>query len=106
MSICITNSNGFIEFVNDEFTNQTGYTMDEVLDKRPKDILQGRRSQESVKKEIAEAIKNSKRFEGEIINYNKIGDEITCKLIIAPILDRNDVIEKYISLAVFKKKLS
>lgn len=100
-SICVSDKFGKIEYVNDEFTNQTGYTIADIKGKSPGDLLQGDDTDKAAKKEMRDALINRTYYEGEVLNYNKSGEPIKCKLIFSPIKIKGA--EKFISLAVFSK---
>jgi len=73
-----------ILYVNESFTETTGYTLHEVLGKTPR-ILQGPNSNEHTLLEIRQALKNWQPIKREILNYKKNGEEFWVELDIKPV---------------------
>lgn len=96
LSMCVANASGVLEYVNDEFVKQTGFSEKEALGEKPGKILQGDKTQKDRVIKMRQAIASQQRYEGEVINYSRMKSEITCKLIIVPVLD------KLVSLAKFQ----
>ncbi len=93
--IIITNSSGNIEIVNPAFTMTTGYSIDEVVGKKPtifKNIVQ-----DSVKfKNITDSLNSGKKWIGEFENYKKNGEKFIEETMISPLIDQNGVVKYYI----------
>lgn len=85
--VIIADSHGRIEWVNDAFINISGYELDEVIGKKPKDFLQGPHSTVEKKKELSEALANKKDIEIVIINQNKKGEPYYNQLEIVSVFD-------------------
>lgn len=100
LSIIISDKNGVAEYCNLAFTHYTGFTSNDLLGKKPGDILQMTDNQDSVLETIRKAMKCREKFYGEVINFSKRGKKIICELAIEPI-NLNGV-EKFLSVAKFK----
>lgn len=92
--ICITNSKSDfpgpnIIYINDNFIKKTGYTLDEIIGKTPR-ILQGKNTNKETLKRMKKCLLNNESFEGDIINYNKNGDEYHMLWAITPINGNNN----------------
>ncbi len=96
--VIISDKEGRIEWVNDAFTKTSGYRLDEVFLKKPKDLLQGINSDKNEIKKISEAIKAKKNIESTIINYNKNGQEYYNQIEITPILNEAGELMNFVSL--------
>jgi len=94
----ITDKEGRITWVNKAFENITGFLLEEVKGKRPKDFLQGEKSTEHPKRVMHEAIKQQKPFKVEIINYHKNGDDYWVKIEGQPIFDEAGNLEGFFAL--------
>ncbi len=71
--VIITDTFGKIEWVNDAFQNLSGYSLEEVIGRKPKDFLQGSDSGDEPRKQLKEALSKKKDVEVTIVNYNKAG---------------------------------
>jgi len=72
-SVLVTNSNGFIEYVNPSFTKITGYERDEVINKNPK-ILKSDLTPKEVYNDLWNTIKTGNNWRGELLNKTKNGE--------------------------------
>ncbi|XGI83524.1 PAS domain S-box protein [Halorutilales archaeon Cl-col2-1] len=73
-----------IVYVNDRFTEITGYTKDEVVGRNCR-FLQGDDTDDETVAEIREAIEDERPIKTEVLNYRKNGVEFWNELHIAPI---------------------
>jgi PAS domain S-box-containing protein len=96
-SIIITDLNGNIEYVNEAFTSNTGYTQDEAMQKNPR-ILQSGRTPLKSYEEIWEALPRGLSWKGEFINRRKDGSEFIEFAIVAPIRQADGRITHYMAI--------
>ena len=94
----ITDKNGKVEWVNTAFTDITGYTLAEVLGKKPGDLLQGAETDKRTIESIRSKLKLKSSFKEEILNYHKTGYKYWLSLSITPVLDSKGEIEKFIAI--------
>ena len=73
--VIIADAMGRIEWVNDAFTKISGYTLDEVIGKKPKDLLQGPKTDEIARQQLKEALWKKENVEVTLINYDHEGRE-------------------------------
>jgi len=97
-SVVITDKNGLIEYVNPGFNKLTGYSINDVIGRKPGDILQGKHTDKNTVARVRENIKNRKPFYDEILNYDKQGNPYWISLAINPVLDDNGDLSKFISI--------
>ncbi len=83
-------------FVNQSFTKQTGYTLDEVYGKTPR-ILQGLKTDKEILANVKKALKEWKPVHAELINYDKWGNEFWVEFDIVPIADEKGRFTHWIS---------
>jgi PAS domain S-box-containing protein len=86
-----------ILFVNPAFSEMTGYSQEEVLDKTPR-ILQGPKSDRVMLQRLREALGRGEPFSGETINYRKDGGEYYVEWDITPIRNSNGQIHHFLSI--------
>jgi PAS domain S-box-containing protein len=75
-----------ILFVNDAFTERTGYTAREALGRSPR-FLQGPKTQRTELDRIRIAVMKGEPVRAELINYRKDGSEIWLEIDIVPVKD-------------------
>lgn len=91
-SVIICDQEARIEWVNKAFTKQTGYSLEEVAGKQPRDFLHGPQTDLNVLADINNAMAAGKPFSGEILNYRKDGSQFWLKLTISPVLSGGKVV--------------
>jgi PAS domain S-box-containing protein len=98
--VIITDNKGHIEWVNESFSKTTGYTLEEVKGKKPKDFLQRTTDPEydDVRKTLSESLSKRERVEVTIINYNKWGEPYYNQLEITPVFDEQGQHINFIAL--------
>ncbi len=97
-SVIITDARGCIEYVNNGFTLNTGYVLDEVIGKRPGDLLQGKLSDPDTKKRMRTYLDAKQPFYEEIINYGKNGQPYWISLTVNPVFNAKGDVEKFVSI--------
>lgn len=97
-AIIITDEQGKIEWVNKSFERLSGYSLMEVVGKKPGHILQGPRSNQETIKFIREKLLEQVAFTAEIINYSKSGNEYWLILNISPVYDDKKVLKNFIAV--------
>ena len=85
-----------IIFVNQAFTQMTGYTTEEVLGKTPR-ILQGPRTDKAVLSRLRRNLEQGEVFAGEAINYRKDGTEFELEWQIAPLRNAGGIITHFVA---------
>lgn len=75
-----------VVFVNQAFTEMTGYSAEDVIGKTPR-ILQGSETQGGELSRLRKAINNFEQVEVELLNYKKNGDEYWVEISLSPVFD-------------------
>ncbi|WP_231491358.1 PAS domain S-box protein [Pedobacter sp. Leaf170] len=89
-------SNGVI-YVNDAFTEMTGYTLEDVLKGSPR-ILEGPRTDHEEVLRITSELLEGRPVEATLINYKKNGDEFWTNFSVTPIADERGRYNRWISI--------
>lgn len=97
-SVIITDASGLIEYVNPGFTKLSGYTPDEVIGKKPGQILQGKHTSNDTRQRIRDNLAQRKPFYEEILNYDNKGNAYWISLAINPVFDKNGTLERFVSI--------
>jgi PAS domain S-box-containing protein len=95
--IVITDRGGVIIWVNQAFTELTGYTSSECLGKKPSILKSGAHDQEYFA-ELWRTILAGKTWRGELINRRKDGTFYHEEISITPVRDRNGEIRNFIAI--------
>lgn len=97
-AIVMTNRSGEIEWVNDGFTALTGFSLAEVLGKRPGAFLQGPDTDPLTVKAMQKAIQEGTGFHVRVINYTKSGSPYWIGISCSPTMDDEGVVDGFIAL--------
>lgn len=97
-AVVITDAAGKIEWVNHGFTRTTGFELDEVLGESPGKVLQGDETDRETVEQMRKAIKESRGFDVEIINYTKAGAPYWVAIETRPIMNDKGEVEKFIAI--------
>ncbi|MBS7527505.1 response regulator [Fusibacter paucivorans] len=97
MSIVITDIEGNIEYVNQYFSDVTGYTPEEARGKNPR-ILKSEKTPSEVYTALWEKLTNGEKWEGEFININKLGQVYEERAIILPVKNESNKITNYVGI--------
>lgn len=95
--VVITDLNGTIRYVNNKFTEVTGYQMDEVINENPRILKSGSQNAEFYK-QLWETILSGNTWEGELHNKKKNGELYWENAIISPIVDAEGKILNFVAV--------
>ena len=96
-AIVITDLKQKILWVNDGFTDMTGYSKKDALNKTPH-FLHGKKTSSTVKKKIRNGLKKSNPFTAVVINYRKDHSLYNCEVKIIPLYNNNKEITHFLAL--------
>lgn len=101
-SVLITEGNapqgGYpIVYVNQAFTDMTGYSADEIIGKSPA-ILQGPKTDATVLNRLASDLSAGRAFHGQAVNYRKDGSEFTLEWKVIPVENAQGEVTHLISV--------
>ncbi|MDR3435690.1 PAS domain S-box protein [Telmatospirillum sp.] len=96
-SIVITNLNAEIEYVNESFVQNTGYSRDEVIGKNPSVLKSGKTPPETFNT-VWEYLLKGQTWKGEFINRRKDGSEFIEFVIIVPLRQADGRISHYVAV--------
>jgi PAS domain S-box-containing protein len=97
LSIIITDVEGNIEYVNNYFTEKTGYTLNEVKGKNPRFLSTGKHSKEFYKR-MWDTIKSGLVWEGLFYNVKKNGQKFWERAVISPVKDDKNRIVNFVAV--------
>ncbi|MDD2660233.1 MAG: PAS domain S-box protein, partial [Methylococcales bacterium] len=96
-SIVITNLDAKIEYVNEAFLNNSGYSRDEVIGRNPS-ILQSGKTPRETYQNLWNDISQGQTWKGEFINKRKDGREYAEFAIISPLRQPDGNITHYVGV--------
>ncbi|MFO7818808.1 MAG: diguanylate cyclase [Halanaerobacter sp.] len=97
VSVIITDLEGTIEYVNQQFERVTGYQTQEVIGKRPSILKSGMHS-DKFYQELWNTINNGDTWEGEFYNKKRDGEYYWEDAKITPLIDSGENIEAFIGI--------
>ena len=95
--IIITDKDANVQWTNKAFQELTGFEIDEVLGKNPKEFISSRKQTKEFYSQMWETILSKKPWKGELINKKKDGTLYDEELIITPVLNNDDEIVNFIA---------
>lgn len=95
-SVVITNASGVIEYVNERFVENTGYTREQAIGQKPS-ILKSGQTDNSVYHDLWNTILSGKTWRGELCNRRKNGELYWEATAIAPITNQAGVITHFVA---------
>jgi PAS domain S-box-containing protein len=96
--VVITDRSGRVEWVNQAFTRRTGYTFEEMVGRKPGELLQGPDTDPATVAQIREWLHQGRSFRSEILNYTKSGEPYWATFQISPIRNVRGEVERYVSI--------
>lgn len=96
--VIISDANSKIEWVNDAFTNNTGYTLDEVKGIEPRSFLNGPETDQKIIDKLRKIQLNHQPYAGEKLSYKKDGTTIWVYLMVNPIFNDNGELTNWVSV--------
>lgn len=100
IAVILTDKERRILWVNQDFVEMTGYTLDEVIGRSPGQVLQGPDSEHEAINRIRKGLENRVPLKDQLTNYRKNGEPYICKLVIHPIFGRDQELTHFIAFEV------
>ncbi|MCB9832679.1 MAG: PAS domain S-box protein [Planctomycetes bacterium] len=97
-AVIITDRKGRVRWTNPAFSRLTGYTAEEVLGRKPGQVLQGQATDRSEVAKVASAIRRGLGITVELVNYRKGGDPYWVQIEIEPLRDPTGSVTGYMAL--------
>jgi PAS domain S-box-containing protein len=100
VAVIVTDALRRIQWVNEGFSLLTGYSFDEVVGKKPSELLQGPLTEKEAVRRIRKGLEGFLPFLEEITNYRKSGEAYRCRLAIHPIFNEKEELTNFIAFEV------
>ena len=99
VAVILTDDQRRIRWVNEDFTHITGYTLPEVIGKKPS-LLQGAETEKETVRRMRRSLDAHVPFKDSVTNYRKNGEKYECKLVIHPVFDENQNLSNFVAFEV------
>lgn len=96
--VLILDAAGRTEWVNHAFTTTMGYVLEDLLGKRPYELLAGPDTNPAKIKRLIEGYESSREFDIEIIKYRKDGRPVVLEIEARPIFDSNNEVLQFVQI--------
>jgi PAS domain S-box-containing protein len=96
--VVITDREGRTEWVNRAFTARTGYTLDDMLGRKPGGVLQGPETDQQVVAQIRACLAEGHSVNTALLNYTRSGDPYWISLQISPIKNAAGRVERFVAV--------
>lgn len=96
--VVITDQEGFIIWANPAFSRLTGYTLEEVVGKNPRELVKSGRQDMEFYSDMWKDILSGKVWQGILINRRKNGTEYTEEMTITPLKNKSGNISHFIAV--------
>lgn len=105
--LLITDTKGYTEWVNPGFTKSSGYSKEEIIGKKPGELLQGPKTDPKTVQYMHDQLAKKEGFSVEIVNYTKLKDPYWLFIQCEPIFDRFGTLTHFIAIEtdITQKKL-
>jgi PAS domain S-box-containing protein len=97
-TVIITDKNGVTEWVNESFSRNTGYTLEEAVGRTPGDLLKSGKHSAEFYEEMWKTLLNGEVWSGDIINTRKDGKCITEQVTITPLFSEEGDIDHFVGV--------
>ena len=94
-AVYIINKNMHFEYINPSFTQQSGYTKDDLLNKHINETIYKGRIPES-RQHIVDALRKGETWQGELLSYHKTGRTYWASTIASPYKNEKSEVEGFI----------
>ena len=98
--VVISDSRGLTEWLNPAFEAKTGYSLREMVGRKPGSFLQGSDTDPETVARIRAAINEGRSIREEILNYTRSGEPYWIELQITPVFNEQGSLDRFISVQV------
>lgn len=97
-SMVFTDADGLVVWANRPFEAMSGYSLPEMIGKKPGSVLQGQDTDSGTVAEISAAIKDRRTIRTELLNYTKKGFPYWIDLTITPVFNDKGTLTHFMSI--------
>jgi PAS domain S-box-containing protein len=97
-AVVITDRGGRVQWVNAGFTRMTGFSSEEIVGRKPGELLQGPLSDPAEIAKIRSAVQRGEAVNAELVNYHKDGRTYIIRMEIEPIFDERGELDGFMAI--------
>ena len=98
-SILLTDPEGVTTWANSAFSKLSGYSPEEIIGKRPGDVLQGKMTAQHTRRRISQALAEIRPIKCEILNLARDGRPYWIDLSISPLNDSQGKLNGFVAIS-------
>ncbi|MBI1312107.1 response regulator [bacterium] len=99
-SVVVCDPQGRIQYVNEPYVKMTGYSLEELIGRKPGHLLQGKDTDRATAAAIRRHLRRREHFVAEILNYTKEGHPYWVSLEVEPVFDEAGQLQCFIGTHV------
>jgi PAS domain S-box-containing protein len=97
-SVVLTDARGLTVWVNDGFTRMTGFTLEDMVGRKPGELLQGPGTDPTTVRWIHQCVSQGQGFSTRLLNYSKTGHTFWISLEVQPIHEPSGQLTHFMAL--------
>ncbi|HEX8876976.1 MAG TPA: PAS domain S-box protein [Phycisphaerales bacterium] len=97
-AVVITDRAGRVEWVNEGFTRMTGFSSEEIVGRKPGEVLQGPLSDQKEIQRIRDAVARGESVTAELLNYHKDGRTYMIRIEIEPLRNEDGSLNGFMAI--------
>lgn len=96
-SVLVTDATGCVEYVNEMFVKNSGYTVSDIIGRKPGQVRSSGQTEAGVYEERWATLKDGRVWHGDLVNRHKDGDLLHERATIVPVIE-NGIASNYLSI--------
>jgi len=97
-AILVTDTEERIKYINRAMEEISGYSEEELLGKKPGEVLQGKETNTKTVKSMSTALQKEKKFSVDVLNYTKKGTKYWVNINSEPVYDLDGDLSGFVSI--------
>lgn len=96
--VVITDRNGLVVWINEAFSAISGFSIDDMVGKKPGELLQGEDTAAATVMQMRQALAEAKGFDVDVLNYSKAKKPYWIRIACNPLLDEEGELSGFIAI--------
>ena len=96
--VVVTDADGLVEWVNEGFTQLSGYALDEIRGRKPGHVLQGPDTDPDTVAYLHERMRSREPFTAELLNVHKSGRPYWVRIEVAPLVEDDGTLTGFMAI--------